>query len=84
MDELTKVTEEVVTETEVTEETTGIGAGTVATGVCALTGALAIAYGAYKGAKWVASKVKAARTKKEKLEDILEDDDFDDFDDDQE
>ena len=60
MEELTNVTEEVVTEVT-NDEVTGVSLGTVATGVCALTGVLAIGYGAYRGIKWVAGKVKAAK-----------------------
>lgn len=62
MEELTNV---VVEETEGTEESgTSIGVGTVVTGVCAVTGIVAIAYGAVKGVKWVANKVKTAKNNK--------------------
>lgn len=62
MEELTNV---VVEENVETEETgTNIGVGTAVTGVCAFTGLLAIAYGAYKGGKWVVNKVKAGKASK--------------------
>lgn len=60
MEELTNVTEEVVTEVT-DDEVTGVSLGTVATGVCALTGVLAIGYGAYRGIKWAVNKVKTVR-----------------------
>ena len=60
MDNLTKGTEEVV-ENVVEEVVAKVNLGTVLTGVCAATGVLAIGYGAYRGIKWVADKVKTAK-----------------------
>lgn len=75
MEELTNVVEEVTTQQEAEVNETGISVGTVATGVCAVTGILAITYGAYKGIKWVANKVK---TKIHERDDII-DADYEEF-----
>ena len=60
------VTTEEVTEMEATEaeEQGGLDAGTVLTGVCALTGVLTIAYGAVKVGKWAYKKVKTIKDSK--------------------
>jgi len=63
MEDLTKVTEEVVTET-VEEVVTKVGFGTVLTGAFALTGVLAAVYGTVKVGKWAYGKVKAGRDNK--------------------
>ena len=71
MENLTNVVEDVVT--DVAEEVvTKVSLGTVATGVCAATGAVAIVYGTIKGAKWLYKKVKAGKNNQS---DILDADD---------